>query len=216
MKINLNVILVILIASSLLGLFYNYFSPTGIPLIAKERTLKWAEDSLLTDSFNEVPDTSDFKQENQKTNITNNTNPDTVQTKTDKKITAKDKQNEEPKKVEPVLIEPAAINLNQAYGLFNQNILFIDAREPADYQYAHIKNAINIPFDRFDEYKHLIDKIDKDQPVITYCAGTDCDLSILLGNLLFETGYKRVYIFFGGWNEWTEANYPVEQGAQTE
>ena len=216
MKINFKVILVILIASSLLGLFYNYFSPTGIPLIAKESTLKWAEDSLLTDSFNEVPDTSDFKQENQKTNITNNTNPDTVQTKTDKKITAKDKQNEEPKKVEPVLIEPAAINLNQAYGLFNQNILFIDAREPADYQYAHIKNAINIPFDRFDEYKHLIDKIDKDQPVITYCAGTDCDLSILLGNLLFETGYKRVYIFFGGWNEWTEANYPVEQGAQTE
>ena len=35
-------------------------------------------------------------------------------------------------------------------------------------------------------------------------------MSILLGNLLFEDGYKQVYVFFGGWVDWTNADYPVE------
>jgi rhodanese-related sulfurtransferase len=111
------------------------------------------------------------------------------------------------------LKEPAAINLKQAFNLYQKNVLFIDAREPADYESAHIKNAVNLPFDHFDEYKHILDTINKDQTIsYIYCGGTDCDLSILLGNLLFEMGYKNVYIFFGGWNEWIEANYPVENG----
>jgi rhodanese-related sulfurtransferase len=114
------------------------------------------------------------------------------------------------------LTEPAAINLKQAHNLYQQNILFIDARGPADYQYAHIKNAINIPFDHLDDYKHLLVNIDKSRKIVTYCAGTDCDLSILLGNILFENGFKNVYIFFGGWNEWSEAGYPVEEESKAE
>ena len=52
--------------------------------------------------------------------------------------------------------------------------------------------------------------LSKEKPMVIYCGGTDCDLSILLGNLLFEQGYKQVYVFFGGWFDWLSANYPVE------
>ena len=112
--------------------------------------------------------------------------------------------------------EPLSINLKQAYSLYKKNTLFIDAREPEDYRLAHIKNAINLPMDHFDDYKSMLEKIDKDQPIVTYCAGTDCDLSIVLSNVLYDMGYKKLYIFFGGWNEWLNAKYPTETSESEE
>ena len=100
--------------------------------------------------------------------------------------------------------------MEQAYILFNKGITFVDARDESDYLAGHITNSINIPFDDFDNYKQKLNKLSKDKPLVLYCAGTDCDLSILLGNLLFEMGYKQVYVFFGGWVDWLNANYPVE------
>ncbi len=106
--------------------------------------------------------------------------------------------------------EPYAVNLAQAKELYEQKELFIDAREKEDYLSGRIKDAVNIPFDHLDDYITELEKIKKDQRIVTYCGGTDCDLSILLGNKLFEIGYKNVYIFFGGWNKWLNAGYPVE------
>jgi rhodanese-related sulfurtransferase len=106
--------------------------------------------------------------------------------------------------------EPKAITLDQAYTLYNNNVIFIDARDEADFLIGHITNSINIPFDDFDSHKQKLELFSKEKPLVIYCAGTECDLSILLGNLLFEQGYKQIYIFFGGWNEWLNANYPVE------
>jgi len=214
MKLNIKVVFLIIVISSLLGLIYNYFSPSGIPLIADEKKLQWAEDSIFNSTNEKNFQKTDTLDITRKENLIKEVNSslDQIEKKTDEEKLNKETQ----KKEETELSEPAAIHLNQAYKLYQQNVLFIDAREPADYQYAHIKNAINIPFDHFDEYKHLLNNIDKDRTIVTYCAGTDCDLSILLSNILFEMGYKKVYIFFGGWNEWLEANYPIEKENQAE
>jgi len=214
MKLNIQVVFLIIAISSLLGLMYNYFSPSGIPLIADEKKLQWAEDSIFNSTNEKNFQKTDTLDITRKENLIKEVNSslDQIEKKTDEEKLNKETQKEE----ETELSEPAAIHLKQAYKLYQQNVLFIDAREPADYQYAHIKNAINIPFDHFDEYKHLLNNIDKDRTIITYCAGTDCDLSILLSNILFEMGYKKVYIFFGGWNEWLEANYPIEKENQAE
>jgi len=216
MKIDAKVIFTIVFTSTLLGLIYNYFSPSGIPLIADEKKLHWAEDSLFNSTYEESFQKTDTLNITQKEDLTEKLNSSSDKEK-EKKITDEMKINKEPKKKkETELSKPAAINLEQAYKLHQQNVLFIDARELADYQYAHIKNAINIPFDHFDEHKYKLDEIGKERTIVTYCAGTDCDLSILLGNILFETGYKKVYIFFGGWNEWLGANYPIEKENQIE
>jgi len=214
MKLNIQVVFLIIAISSLLGLMYNYFSPSGIPLIADEKKLQWAEDSIFNSTNEKNFQKTDTLDITRKENLIKEVNSslDQIEKKTDEEKLKKKTQ----KKEVTELSEPAAIHLNQAYKFYQQNVLFIDAREPADYQYAHIKNAINIPFDHFDEYKHLLNNIDKDRTIITYCAGTDCDLSILLSNILFEMGYKKVYIFFGGWNEWLEANYPIEKENQAE
>ena len=106
--------------------------------------------------------------------------------------------------------EPKAITLEQAYKLFNKGIQFVDSRDESDYLAGHITNSINIPFDDFDNHQQKLEQLSKEKPLVIYCAGTDCDLSILLGNLLFEKGYKQVYVFFGGWMEWLNADYPVK------
>jgi rhodanese-related sulfurtransferase len=108
------------------------------------------------------------------------------------------------------LDEAKAITLKQAYSLFNQDAIFIDARDYVEYEIGHISGAITLPYEEFEKYKSVLQSISKDTPLVTYCDGADCDLSILLGDKLFEMGYKQVYIFFGGWIDWQENNYPIE------
>jgi rhodanese-related sulfurtransferase len=108
------------------------------------------------------------------------------------------------------LDEAKAITLKQAYSLFQQDAIFIDARDYVEYEIGHIRGAITLPFEDFEKYKSVLGSISKDSPLVTYCDGADCDLSILLGDKLFEMGYKQVYIFFGGWIDWQENNYPIE------
>jgi rhodanese-related sulfurtransferase len=106
--------------------------------------------------------------------------------------------------------EAKAITLKRAYSLFNQDAIFIDARDYVEYEIGHIRGAITLPYEEFDKYKSVLESISKDTPLVTYCDGADCDLSILLGDKLFEMGYSQVYIFFGGWIDWQENNYPIE------
>lgn len=218
-KISSRTILSIVLVSSLLAFVYNFVSPEGIPLISEEKELKWADDSLLfqieeelvLNDSNSVQQDSEIKtKKEEEVNIEPETNQPAVSNSPNEQSETKEEIKE------PELTEPRAINLEQAYKLYNQNILFIDARESFDYKEAHIKNAINIPADHFDDYKFMLDKINKDETVVTYCAGTDCDLSVVLSNIMFDMGYKKVYVFFGGWNEWTQANYPVYEGNKSD
>jgi len=206
MKIDLKIVFSIIFISSLLGLAYNYFSPKEIPIFPEEKTLKWASDSLFNTTIKdsiEIKDTLNKRREQieEETEVREKT----IKNEVEKEAVKKDVQT-----------EPLSINLKQAYSLYKKNTLFIDAREPEDYRLAHIKNAINLPMDHFDDYKSMLEKIDKDQPIVTYCAGTDCDLSIVLSNVLYDMGYKKLYIFFGGWNEWLNAKYPTETSESEE
>lgn len=218
-KISFRIISAIILTSIVLAFSYNYISPKGIPLVAEKKELQWADDSLLfiTDINPVREDSSDDEKGKQIIKEKTSTEPETIQSKKDSIISEPNDIKEEQIIIEePELKEPQAINLEQAYKLFNQNILFIDARNPEDYKIAHIKNAVNIPMDYFDDYKSALDEIEKNQKIVTYCAGTDCDLSVVLGNVLFDLGYKNVYVFFGGWTEWIEAGYPVVEGSHSE
>ena len=106
--------------------------------------------------------------------------------------------------------EPKQIHLKDAFDLYNADVIFLDAREPEDYKLGHIKNAINVYADDFETYRKKLENISHDEPVVTYCSGSDCDLSIVLGTKLSRLGYKKIFVFFGGWNEWEKASYPVE------
>ena len=196
----------------------NYFNPDGIPLIREKLELNWASDSLfqeiIQDSASTIIDSTNSILEKSAANNDNTTssNKETEKKSTDQIVQQKDASTENRLKETEVIsfAEPKAITLEQAYKLFNNGVKFVDARDEADYLAGHISESVNIPFDDFDNHKQKLEQLPKEKPMVIYCAGTDCDLSILLGNLLFEQGYKEVYVFFGGWLEWLNSSYPTE------
>ena len=105
---------------------------------------------------------------------------------------------------------PMSVNINFAKYLFdNKMAIFIDARDEEDYKLGHIQNAINIPFDYYEEYIDLIDELDSSEVYIIYCNGTECSLSIDLAEYFFnELLFKKILIFEGGWPEWRDLEYP--------
>lgn len=105
--------------------------------------------------------------------------------------------------------QPRLISLSQAYELYKDKILFVDARDSTEYKDGHIAGAINLPYFFLNEYGSRLNSIDKTEPLVTYCEGADCDMSIRLGNELFSKGFRKVFVFFGGWEEWKKAEYPV-------
>lgn len=215
MKINYTKLFGIIISSSLLGLAFNYFNPSGVPLIREKTELKWAPDSLFLELDKITPANIDdslsleISKVDKEKGLENTKPKEVVEEKTET-ITSGPKKIIEEVKEAIVFTEPKAITLEQAYTLFNKGVKFIDSRDEADYISGHIANSVNIPFDDFDNHKIKLETISKEKPVVIYCGGTECDLSILLGNLLFSQGYKQVYVFFGGWDDWVNANFPIE------
>ena len=195
MKINFSNVLFIVIAGSVIGLLINFLRSDGISLTRKDGKLIWAD----TLTFNKR-----INNDSSKINL-EKSSPESLKNSLKKNTSSNSPSSEESFK------EPIAINLEQAYKLYKNDIIFLDAREIEEYKAGHIKNALSLPYYDFDNYKHILNNIPSNSKIVTYCAGTDCDLSILLGRQLSETGYKRVYIFFGGWNDWLSAKYPIEK-----
>ncbi|NQV16588.1 hypothetical protein HQ531_14090 [bacterium] len=103
------------------------------------------------------------------------------------------------------------ISLSEVYKLHQSGAaLFFDARDPDDYLEGHIQNAINLPAHAFMDSLPYLESLDFDQFIITYCDGSDCNASLDLAADLKMMGFTRVSFFFGGWQEWLEAEYPIE------
>jgi rhodanese-related sulfurtransferase len=213
MKINLTKCFVIIIFSSLLGIFYNFFNPKGIPLISRPKEVKWATDSIVSSTLKTV-DTVITKE---KSLSQEKSSPDTkVETFTSipKSDSIKNRRPKPETKVykdeDEGFAEPIGINLEQSYKLFTMGFVFIDARVEEEYKTGHIKKAINVSLYDFDKYKNALSKVPKSETIICYCGGSDCDLSTQLANKLFSLGYRNIYIFIGGWEQWKTAGYPIE------
>lgn len=110
--------------------------------------------------------------------------------------------------------EPLAITLDQAFAMYTSGeALFIDAREPAEYEEGHITGSRLLPFEHMDDYLgDVLNDYQDGTPVVCYCSGKECKASLRLGDQLFGLGIRPLYVFFGGWQEWQDAGYPIESG----
>ena len=105
---------------------------------------------------------------------------------------------------------PMIVNLEFSKHYFDTgSAIFIDARDPEDYKSGHIQEAINIPFDYYEDYEDLIDGLDETAIYIIYCSGSECSLSIELADYLYnEKLFEKILVFEGGWPEWQNIEYP--------
>jgi len=101
----------------------------------------------------------------------------------------------------------------------NQNVTIIDVRSSEAYATATqtIKGAIHFKTRKLKSrlaYPPLKD-LPKDREIVTYCSCPKDEASIAAAQILQASGFKRVRVLQGGWQEWMRVNGPVEPRVKT-
>lgn len=93
--------------------------------------------------------------------------------------------------------------------LINPDLVVIDSRKKTEYAKGHIEGAVNIL--NTDMHQQGLDIIapDKTKPILFYCNGVRCLRSSDAIAKALSWGYKNIFWFRGGWNEWIEKRLPV-------
>ncbi len=90
--------------------------------------------------------------------------------------------------------------------------LVLDVLPKDHYRSGHVPGARNVPLGDAG----FVDAVgahaqDKQQPIVVYCANTECDLSPKAAERLQDLGYENVADFEGGIEEWKAAGFAVEE-----
>jgi rhodanese-related sulfurtransferase len=194
----------ILIGGALLGLAYNWLGlqadrKWGLPWIAEDKFAVLARAETVTG-------TADVEQSAENSYVTNISDPLAVAGM------ARSSLPEIPAVGRPVQIQLSAVRqFVDAAGA-----LILDARDPYEYDEGHIPGAINLPYETAVTDPALLESLPAHgRPIITYCGGGTCEVSISLAEeLIYFAGHERVAVYVGGYPEWVEAGLPVEVGAE--
>lgn len=191
-------ILIILAISTVLAFWFNGLSnPKGISLIREERVLETASD----DEFEQLIDTSTIVKAQQQTPV------DTLPIKKDTAKLPTSVQKQLAEKVVPIEeqgpIKAKAINYSQVKKLMaDPTVMILDARNEHEFAEGNLPNSRNIFALEFERYIPELIGMNKDIRIIVYCGGGQCELSHELSNNLIGLGFKKVYIYLGGWDDW--------------
>lgn len=118
----------------------------------------------------------------------------------------------------PDVGRPIQIQLSKVKAFFDAKAAtIVDARDPGEYAEGHVPGALNMPYDQVVTDPERLEKFDAGgKPIIVYCGGGTCELSMNLGFALVNAGQKKVLVYMGGWPEWSTSGYPVAKGATPE
>lgn len=101
----------------------------------------------------------------------------------------------------------------------NQPVMIIDVRSSQGYASSNntVKGAVHFKLRKLKSrlaFAPLKD-LPKDREIVTYCACPKDESSIAAAQILQASGFKRVRVLQGGWQEWLKANGPVEPRAKS-
>ena len=81
--------------------------------------------------------------------------------------------------------------------------LFVDSRSRYAFLQGHIKGAVNLSEQQFEEWiNDFIVKTDPQTEIITYCDGLNCPLARSLAEKLFFIGFENVFYIAEGYDKW--------------
>jgi rhodanese-related sulfurtransferase len=105
------------------------------------------------------------------------------------------------------------ITLDAGKRLFDSGAKFVDARRKEEYEAGHIKGAIRINLKAFENGDPpLLATMARDEIVVVYCGGGDCDESEHVAEMISNSGYKKVYVIHDGFPGWKVMGWPSETG----
>jgi rhodanese-related sulfurtransferase len=104
------------------------------------------------------------------------------------------------------------ISMQRAMELYRADTaLFADARGGNEFNSGHIKGAVNLPVEQFDQWiDAFLENTDPGVTIITYCEGYYCSLAKKLALKLMLAGFENVYCLPDGWGNWNKFRMPVE------
>ena len=121
--------------------------------------------------------------------------------------TRQDMLNEAKAAIKEVTIQEVKNDLEKGF-----KPVLLDVRGCDEYQAGHLADSVHIPRGLLElEVEKKLP--DKSRPVIVYCAGGV--RSALAAQTLKEMGYNDVSSMLGGYDDWAETQYPVEQQAES-
>ena len=91
------------------------------------------------------------------------------------------------------------------------NLLIIDSRKEIEYSKGHIQGSVSLLNTEMTLEKLSKHASDKATPLLFYCNGERCLRSSRAATKALEWGYKKIYWFRGGWNEWVEKGMPISR-----
>lgn len=95
------------------------------------------------------------------------------------------------------------VNFEQAKNMIEtNNVYLIDVRTKPEYDFMHIRNAINIPV---DEISKRISELDTGKDIMVYCASGSRSKNAI--QILNSLGYNNIYI----WEYGALATFPYRE-----
>lgn len=93
----------------------------------------------------------------------------------------------------------------------DDRVVLIEALAEPNFRKYHLPGAINIPV-KDEEFETKAGRAipDKDTPIIVYCQDQQCQASPTAAKRLEALGYREVYDYEGGKDDWTAAGNRVE------
>jgi len=87
-------------------------------------------------------------------------------------------------------------------------LVIVDSRVPSDRQQGYIQGSISLP-DTQTACATLGDALaNPDTPALFYCNGVKCGRSVIAVKIAQGCGYRKLYWFRGGFEEWKQKGYP--------
>ncbi|SNB62343.1 Rhodanese-related sulfurtransferase [Arboricoccus pini] len=96
----------------------------------------------------------------------------------------------------------------------DREVLFVDVREPAEWQGGHLPGAIRVPRGQLEwaadpassSYKPDFGRANR---IVVYCAAAG--RSALAAKTLSDMGYRNVSHIDGGFEAWRKSGMPIEE-----
>lgn len=101
--------------------------------------------------------------------------------------------------------------------LYDNGVLFLDARRSRDYEAGHIRGAKSFPIWEAgidDQVAAMANEaLDGRRPIVIYCSGGDCEDSHMLAQKLWGILLNNVLVYKDGFPDWQKRGRPVSRGS---
>lgn len=114
----------------------------------------------------------------------------------------------------PVLDRPIRVEIDAVKRLIDAGAaVVVDARDPDEFAAGHLPGALSLPYEEVSSEPERLERLETGgRPIVIYCGGGACEVSLELAWDLIYAGHRRVVVYMGGFPEWEAAGHAVETG----